>query len=73
LSLNRYRPRQAEGNQQNESSNSFHNVSERKILQRSYTEMAPSRHTGCYFCNPCALTLDSRSARNPIDYVAAAS
>lgn len=52
LSLNRYRPRQSQGNQQHKSGNAFHNVSERKILQRSYTEAAPGWHIRCYFCNP---------------------
>jgi hypothetical protein len=40
-SLSGQRARHTQGNQQHESSNSFHNVSERRILQRSYTEAAP--------------------------------
>src|SRR5712692_7155865 len=46
LSLSRYRPCNDRGGQQHENSNSFHNVSEPKILaavldHRSYTEAEP--------------------------------
>jgi hypothetical protein len=43
--LNRHRAHNTQGGQQKERGKSFHNVSERKILQRSYTESYPGSHT----------------------------
>ena len=45
LSLHRHRAHNTQSGQQKEGSKSFHNVSERKILQRSYTESYPGSHT----------------------------
>ena len=45
LSLNRHRARNTQSGEQKEGGKSFHNVSERKILQRSYTESYPGSHT----------------------------
>src|SRR5450759_5208691 len=45
LSSSRYRPCNSQGEQQQESGTSFPNVSDRKILSRSYTESAPGAGT----------------------------
>jgi hypothetical protein len=42
LGIGRYRPCNAQGGKQYESGESFHNVSEGKILGRFYTEALPS-------------------------------
>jgi hypothetical protein len=47
LSVSGYRPGGAEGDQQYESGNSFHGVSEEKILKRFYTEAVRDRGTRC--------------------------